>query len=488
MKMDELVHTLMEERGLTLAEFTALLGYQSKTSLARIMKNQTNQRALDTFVKRLCEKLTLTDRERQQLDETLEYMQWQEDYQASREMIRFLKGELSAEETVMIEDVGTHQISDFAERYKSAVNIRITMLNCQFISVFPALLNYVRRYDAEIEHFLLLGEMPIGVLKAANVMIPLLYEARFTCYALRIDKSAEWLHAFGMLASDVMVIHYVDAAGESREDLLVFDRPNHGCVLSGPMTGGVLRLLSIPRDRFKPVKRTYGPSTSMESYVQLSADCAELEYNRAVYLLKPDVCINWIPVDILESALLAGGIPGIAQMSGILDKLRAIFESRVRNAFDKRKISRTILKRGAMLRFARTGRMLDHFWGMRPFTREERVRILENLLDQIEGNPYFNVYFLKDNSCIQDACINYYEDAGILILDSNTDYQLSSNYSEIMISHPEFMRLFKEYFERVLLVREVVSFTETVDFVRKLIRIAAEQSESEDSWNSFSPI
>ena len=41
-----------------------------------------------------------------------------------------------------------------------------------------------------------------------------------------------------------------------------------------------------------------------------------------------------------------------------------------------------------------------------------------------------------------------------------------------MITHPEFGRLFKEYFERVLLAREVLTFNETTAFLQRLIRIA----------------
>ena len=477
MKMSELLQSIMEERDLTLSELTHLLGYQSKTSLMRVLRGQTNQRALDALVKRLRESIDLTDEERRHLDDAMDQLLWQDDYHAAREMIRFLKGEKDEVKAVTIEWVDSDRTADFAALYANARELSFTILNCQFISIFPAVLSYVRDHGAEAEQFLMLGDMPTSVLKAVNVLFPLLYEPRYRCYARRIDRTSEWLHAFGVLASDILVAQYVDANGESHEDMIVFDRPDHGFLQPNPLNGSCLRLLGIPRELYLPVKHTYDNLPCAENYMNFCNDCAQMEHNRAVYTLKPDISINWIPVDILEAALLENEVAEIVQTPGLLDHLRGIFRTRERNTFEKRKVSRTILKRDAMLRFARTGRTMDHFWGMRSFTSEERVRILENLLRQIEDNPYFNVYILRDNAAISDVYIGYYEGLGVLLLDPQTNYMLTDDYSEVMITHPEFGRLFKEYFERVLLAKEVLSFTETTAFLQWLIRIAGTDRE-----------
>ena len=479
MNIRELLQSIMEERGLTPSELTHLLGYQSKTSLVRVLRGQTNQRALDAMVKRLCETIDLTDEERAHLDEALEEMLWQDDYSSVREMVRFLKGEHDEVGSVSIEWIDSGKTADFGGLYEDARELRFTILNCQFINIFPAVQHYVHDCGAEAEHFLMLGNMPTGILRAVNVLIPLLYEPRYRCYARRIDNTSQWLHAFGVLAADILVAQYVDRDGKSGEDLIVFDQPGHGFLQPNPMNSGCLRLLGIPRELYSTVKRTYDDQPCMDSYVRFCAECAQMECNRAAYVLKPDVSIDWIPVEILEAALCDGEAGDIARTPGMLDQLREISRARMRNTFEKRKVARTILKRGAMLRFARTGRTMDHFWGMRPFTSEERVRILENLLEQIEDNPYFNVYILKDNAAISDIYVGYYEGVGVLLLDPRTDYTLDDGYSEVMITHPEFGRLFKEYFERVLLAKEVLSFNETTAFIRRLIRIAGSEREQD---------
>ena len=50
--------------------------------------------------------------------------------------------------------------------------------------------------------------------------------------------------------------------------------------------------------------------------------------------------------------------------------------------------------------------------------------ILGDLLKQQNENPYLHTYFLKDDATLRDVEIAYYEDVGMLILESDTDYNL----------------------------------------------------------------
>lgn len=485
MKMDQLIDMLMEQRGLSLTEFSKLLGYQSKTSLSRVRANQISKRALDGFVKRLEERLDLTKEERFCLSEALEQLQWQEDYGSSKEMRSFLRGEKPAEESLWLEDAaGGWGKQLFVERYAAAKDVHVVLLNSQYVSVFGALLKLVREQHAEVEHFLLVEEDPIRVIRAMNAVIPLMYERNYMCYSWLTGVSGEMPQVQGMLNSDVMVISYTDQHGADHEEMIVFDRPNHGVLCSGE-PGSFCRMLSIPRERFRQIKQTYSDDASLDNYVRFSAYCANLERDTMVYMIKPDVSIDWISVDILLSALVEGGVPGFDPSSELISSLYAIYAERGKNTFEKRRITRSVLKRSAMLRFARTGRMSDHFWGMRPFTSAERVAILRRLLDEIENNPYFNVCFLKENDELRDVVIMYFEDKGLLLLDSATDYFLAEGHSEVMILHPEFMRLFKEYFERVLLNGMVTTQRETVRFMRGLIAVAEGKIDDLDSLELF---
>lgn len=469
--MERLLNQLMADRGITLAELTEMLGYQSKTSVVRVMKNQASQRALDTFARRVGENLHLTEQEKEALDEVLESLRWQKDYPASKEMLRFLRGEKDDNVQVWLESADGEAPVLFSECYLNAKDIRITMLNAQYVPIFGHLLELVRNYGAQIEHFLLMHTEPEHVIRAINALIPLIYEKGYMGYAHRAGAAALKQMAHGVLGGDVMVIRYTEENGSEWEDMIVFDSACHGFRQSLARPGSFKRMLGIRMDDFAPIKRAYFENNGIESYVDFSADYAKLERNRAVYKIKPDISIDWIPADISILSLQEGGIPGIEEMADVVEAMRCVYRDRVANTFEKRRVARTIMKRSAMVRFARTGKMSDHFWGMRAFTREERLTILRLLIDQVENNPYFNIYFLKDNDFLRDVEIAYYENVGILVLDANTDYDLGDNHSEIMIVHSEFMRMFKEYFERSLLAEQVDSHTETMDFLRDLVRI-----------------
>lgn len=470
--MERLITALLEERGMSLAELTAQLGYQSKTSLVRIMKHQANQRALDTFLKKLNERLSLTEEEQEQLADVMEYLRWQGDYDSSREMLQFLRGEPIEDDVILLEDSVTGETSHLADRYAEASEISITLLNCPYVSIFRLLHKLVRQKNAAVEHFLLMHEDSARVIRALHVLMPLIYEKNYNGYSYRKSEFGRIFSAQGVLFGDVMVVSYRTADGIALEDMVVFDHAGHGIVQTAPQTGSFLRLLGICRDEFIPIKRTFFQSVELENYIRFCEEYARLEHNRMILKIKPDLGLECVPYDVIHNALRDGGLMQRPGVEPLLEDFSRVHHERVLNIYEKRRVSRIIMKRSAMIRFARIGRMSDHVWAMRPFNVEERVRILQLMLENEENNPYFNISFLKENDYLMEAEIAYYEGVGILITDSHTDYALDGNYSEVMLVHGGFMRLFREYYERSLLAEQVTSRAETIAFMNELIKIA----------------
>lgn len=474
--MEKLINEMLADRGMSLAELTELLGYQSKTSLVRVMKNQASQRALDTFAKKVNENLRLSEAEQVRLLDAMECVRWQEDYASSREMLKFLRGAKSADGEVLLEDVASGAKESFAGRYSDASEIRITLLNSQYVLIYPELLRLVRQKGATVEHFLQMREHSTCVIHAINALIPLIYERGYSGYSYKRPAHDECRSSQGMLCADVMVVRYLDGDKIPREDMIVFDGDEHGFLQTTGAVGSFERMLGVCRENYEPLKHVYFQQGGMEGYVRFCSDYARLEHNRSVYKIKPDIGLEWIPEDILVASLMESGMFDFSRIQGMFDQFTEVYRERVRNAYEKRRVTKVIFKRSAMVRFARTGRLQDHFWAMRPFTSEERVRILALLLEHMDGNPYFDIYFLKDNDFLRDAEIAWYEGAGIMIMDANTDYALEGNHSEVMIVHEEFMRIFKEYFERSLLADRVVSRNDSVNFMNELIRIAMSEA------------
>ena len=132
----------------------------------------------------------------------------------------------------------------------------------------------------------------------------------------------------------------------------------------------------------------------------------------------------------------------------------------------------TIFSKQAMARFAKTGRQSDHFFAMRPFTREERVAVLTHLKAQNEQNPYFSIYFFKPEYHQPRTEICLYEGKGTMLTKADTDYDFSGMHAEALITQPEFSRKYKEFFLKDLLESKVLSPKETLAAFDELIEIA----------------
>ena len=57
----------------------------------------------------------------------------------------------------------------------------------------------------------------------------------------------------------------------------------------------------------------------------------------------------------------------------------------------------------------------------------------------------------------------------MLILESDTDYNLEQGHSEIMVTHQEMLNLYREFFMNVLIQDYVYPESETCKFLRTLI-------------------
>lgn len=116
---------------------------------------------------------------------------------------------------------------------------------------------------------------------------------------------------------------------------------------------------------------------------------------------------------------------------------------------------------------------------MHPFTMAERSRILHTLLEHYDKNPYFHIYFLKDYQFLRDGVVAYYENLGMLIPNPETGYNLAGGHSEVLITHPEFLRLYKDFFLNNLIRQQVISHGETRQFLLSLIEYCEKEINAE---------
>ena len=439
MNIGIIVEEYLKTRGISLIEFSRMLGYRSKTSVVRLMRNQANMRSVEKFSFLFREKGSLTEDELNRLEDAVEKLRWQENYQATRAIHAFLEGESEPDSPIELTDIGNGERCIMFERYSEVQELQILLLNSVDTSIFEQLRRLIAENGASVEHFIRSDGNHARMLQAINMLSPVMYLKKYRGYMT--EHGSRNAHA-GIQSSDMMYARYV-RQGEVREDLIVFTEPTRGRLLSESGEGRLYGLMEFDRSGYAPIRREV-ENAGGNVYVQFSRECAALERDRLVMAIRPDLGIEYIPTEILIHAALEADFPTDDNME-FFEELVGIYAARYRNICEKKKYSHHIVSAEGMRRFARTGRIADHFWGLRPFTVQERICILRKLQDWSRNNPYFRLYILKEEN-FGDHIVYYFEGKGILVIDPKTSYDLSGDYSELLIVHPDILKLYKAYF------------------------------------------
>ncbi|MBE5773465.1 MAG: hypothetical protein E7337_05970 [Clostridiales bacterium] len=485
MKIRDFITAYLKERDMTLADLTAKLGYRSKTSIVRIMNGAVTERSLENFVSKLSKVGGITEKEKADLNEAIELLKWQEDYYPSREILDFLQGKVCGTGTVELECVNPETdawlIKDvpkaFEEGFRGATEVEILLMNSQYVPIYDKLYRLIREQNAKITHYLMIDENTSRTIHAMNVLFQMMYEPNYSGYLLTTHR--EDGHK-GLLAADLLLANWVSAKGVRCESLILFDEPGHGRLYRSLVPGTLARLLAVPKECYRPLKQSFVTYNKASDYVRFSRECADIEKNRRLFCIKPDISLECIPVEILLAAVREGDLGRAEDFRNVEEMLVEIFTQRNKNAYESRKAHHTIMKRSTMWKFVHTGRLTDHFWGMRNFTMQERAAIMRRLLEHAENNPFFNLYFLKDNQFLRDIEVFCYDGKGLLIVDPNTDYDLSGGHAEVMLDHPEFQRLYKDFFLKHLIREHVISHADTCEFLRSLVEYCENPTPEEN--------
>lgn len=212
-----------------------------------------------------------------------------------------------------------------------------------------------------------------------------------------------------------------------------------------------------------------------EAFVHYTEQYAQLEHDCMILSIKPDVHFNLIPTDLLYQAILEGfGQAGVASgdaLVALLQRLQEIHDGRIANMYGKKRPTHLVYSLPAMEQFMRTGVQSDHFFLQRAYTPEERRQIVRYILRQAEEDPYFNVYFLREDLPEIRCEMTFYEGKGVLMMDADTSYDLMDDHSEALITLPGFLQDFQKFFLDVLLQRLVMGRQESMKHLERLLQM-----------------
>lgn len=455
---------ILSARGISASQLAKWMGFKSRTSLFRVLNDEVSYASLQNFWKELeqCEAFSLSKNEIQLMEKALDTSRQGLDVytlnQAMHELLRPAAGPLKDFPVKCFGQAApaAQSFRQLMALYSQSPQVHFVLLNCTHLPLVRLIGESLNPDTMHIFHLLNLNENLLETVHGIRACLPLLPNSCYSPYAIETPVQLSLFFVLWRNGSGQQETHY-------------YMLPPHGdvCMMAScdkDFSSFWREALESPlKPLIFPIKDVLGPLTGPEDYVGYIQRYYELEKDRALYSLKPDVPINFIHPDLLVSAAMDGfrntDIMNTANMETLIAQLYDIQLKRWQNFFEKRKVTHAIFSKDAMIRFARTGRQTDHFFAMRPYTPKEREGILSFLWEQSQTNPYFNIYFAKENSVIEDREISCYEGAGTIFQDANTSY--AAGHQEVLLTHPGFAQQFQHYFMNELLHSHVLSPRET---------------------------
>ncbi len=465
----QLVTDIRQARGLSIAELATLLGYKSQTSVMRVIQDKVSAENLNRFCHQLMEsdQLRLTAQERKQVEQLLEFKRLGPvEYSATQMLRQLLQADPPLVDPVLL-DPQTGSRQTLLSRYLPMTGLKITVVNCETMALFTALAVLTRQNRATVEHYLYSDKSLRRTVLAVRAVLPILHDPNY--WGGMTIASREFLldNPRGILLSDVLICRYRKDDVPCL-DLVVFQSKTEGLRFSFPGEGKALQQMLEPmKAKAQPLRNTRTPSAG-KNYAAFLRSCAEMERDRAAYRIKPDFGFEQVPVHIWKRALLEGPAAGSGAI-GDIDELVQICLRRQENAFNKKQPQHHVFKRRAVWKFLETGRLSDQFWAFRPLTMEERLQVLQTVMDLQLNNPYYSLYFLKDEDGIRNDELLLLDGLALCLIKPGTDYDLTSGHSEAFVTQPDFLRLYRSFFLRSVLAYDVLPEEETIGTLREMM-------------------
>jgi len=464
----ECLEAWMKQSGHNITSLSTLTNQRSNTTISRLIHDQCSVQRCKVFIDELIAAVpSLTDEDIAKFTRSLDVNRFgKERYLSHQYFSHLLKAGSEAPVPPKSEDLPP--LAKGIMNRHGAKPKEILCFGCMEDNFLSALVTLLLCNESlTITHYFV-EDQHSGIAALLPKLLPILYNFRYELISVRRTSA---LQPSCVAMQDALLVRYDDGNGEmivpGENGIMhtwLFDPTND-------LFAFYQRLLNRADDSQKRYGRTYR-SSSPTSYPAFLSHCLGYEQNRAIWHIKPDIGIEYLPVHIVNAnfqEMIRTSHPEFADAApGIIDG----FMARYRNLYSKRQTTYLILCREAMLSFARTGQLSDHPFCLRPFTPQERIEIFEHFINQSISNPYFHLLLLSDPKAQFAHNFICYDKLGLLLCDARTNYDLTCGYKEIMISAPNIVDQFRDFVVNVVIKTQTDPESSCIDFFRHLIRVA----------------
>ncbi|MBE5792479.1 MAG: hypothetical protein E7322_10030 [Clostridiales bacterium] len=448
----------MEEKGLNAPDLAAYLRDTRDATIARLMHDQLDYQRCARFITELAECYPDID------EETLKRLRiavdvnryGKEMYLAKQNFFRALS---SGEE---ISDIKSSKANELCDQLLVWSGDSALQLLCIGLTDGEPIrfLNLIseKKKDSFIYHFFYQTRVLEHSLLLTETL-PIAFKANYELYEVQDNRGA---------IMDNLLIAKKD---DGEHLLMVYD-------------GGEFSTLHLPKgaELFDFVRKIFlkehhSPKkinlrftyNSPEAYLDFLKNCLSLEKNKAIYQIKTEIGLEYIPTDIIYDNFSQWAREHDTRFLPYLETLKGIFEKRYENLLNKAEPTYLIMTKEGMAQFARTGRMKDHPFCMRSFTPAERKRIFQNLIDISLTAPALTPLFFSDDSILPNHSFIGYARECILVCAAQADYDLS-DYTEIVLDSGTLSGQYADFVTNILTKNHVLGKKASFEFIQSLIK------------------
>lgn len=465
----EQLAAMLSKRSMSASALAAALKLKQSISISRLLKDLSSERKQLELIDLLRQNGELfDDDELEALREGVEVTRLGKRAYKTQKSIETLifGGDEKAAEPVM-EDGSA--LSSFLAKFPDNEPLQIICINCIESGVpgaLETLLSDPRRL-VSINHYVCINEdtrNPALVLRAASGM---LLDKRYNLYLTSTLENGTDAYFFAPCA--IFIKLGVSQYGE--EHMLIVTSDGRVKSIKSLGNAGIFDTVSewVGDLRPKPrlLKGAY-EQMGVQGLLEMSFLQYKMENRRAIYYIKPDICGGHLPLDVIESAFAGSeDIPEDAKQS-IAAQLRPLFDKRYHIIREKKQPSYSISSPSCFRRFLETGRLSDHVFCMRPFTVDERIRILDELIDMAQSNPHYHFHFLNDGLQVHRFQFVCCEGLGVLALRLDTDYRNDEGKDNLYITEDMFTQQYINYYMQTLIPRHCRAEDESLAMLKAM--------------------
>lgn len=404
----ECLRNLMAAKKISISTLTDTLGYASKTSVARVLHGEASVAYQADFLSRLIETdaLQATEEETTRLREALEVSSFGvECYLRDKAIAQLVApGQQAGRQASISEvfDTGFTKLWSLEELYdqllRDADQVQVwmtgwghTALMCQL----KAAIQHLNPSQISITHYLCCQGREF--IEAMASIMPMIYMKCYQPWGLADEGLSG--EAQAMLRVSRALLRVKKGDEECYAEFRVLEDGNCEMVRFCDRSLYIYLKSALERCKasFKPIKTVFELQGEPWDYLRYTEFYLHLESGHPAYILRYDVPIMFIHPDILvdptKEGFQASGFFSGAHLDEAITRFYGIQLLRWKAVFASDRPTHVVFSWKGMLRFARSGKASDQFFGIRPYTVPERLAILLQLRKQMLENPNFHLYF-----------------------------------------------------------------------------------------------